>query len=403
MTRREFITLLGGAATWPLAARAQEQERKKRIGWLDGTADDSETRARLTAFRQKLQALGWIEGRNLEIIARFAAADPNRNRTYVAELLGLTPDVIVSSNPPSISALMKETRTIPIVFPLISDPVALGFAASLARPGRNVTGFTHFEPATATKWLELLREIAPSVSRVATLVDPRNPTGNLYVHALEAAAASLSLPLTTAPAHDGAEIEQAIGAFARNSNGGLIFPPGPLQAVHRELIVKLAAQHRLPAVYPWRYMVVEGGLMSYGPDVPDMYRGAATYVDRILKGEKPADLPVQASDQVRACDQSKDREGARPRRAAHAARPRRRGDRMKRREFITLLGGAAAAWPLAARAQPAVPDAADRCIHEPSLRRCGRTEPQRGVSARAAGVGLGRRPQRADRLSLGRQ
>ena len=175
MTRREFITLLGGAATWPLAARAQEQERKKRIGWLDGTADDSETRARLTAFRQKLQALGWIEGRNLEIIARFAAADPNRNRTYVAEVLGLTPDVIVSSNPPSISALMKETRTIPIVFPLMSDPVALGFAESLARPGRNVTGFTHFEPATATKWLELLREIAPSVSRVATLVDPRNP------------------------------------------------------------------------------------------------------------------------------------------------------------------------------------------------------------------------------------
>jgi ABC-type uncharacterized transport system substrate-binding protein len=296
MRRRDFMTLLrGAAASWPVAARAQEQERKKRIGWLDGTADDSETRARLTAFRQKLQALGWIEGRNLEIIARFAAADPNRNRTYVAELLGLPPDVIVSSNPPSISALMKETRTIPIVFPLMSDPVALGFAESLARPGRNVTGFTHFEPATATKWLELLSEIAPSVSRVATLVDPRNPTGNLYVHALEAAAASLTRSLTTAHARDGAEIEQAIGAFARNSNGGLILPPGPLQAVHRELIVKLAAQHRLPAVYPWRYMVVEGGLISYGPDVLDMYRGAATYVDRILKGEKPAALPIQAS------------------------------------------------------------------------------------------------------------
>jgi ABC-type uncharacterized transport system substrate-binding protein len=295
MKRREFITLLGGAAAWPLAARAQQAERKRRIGWLDGTADDAETQARLTAFRQRLQALGWIEGRNVEIIARFGATDPARNRTYVAELLGLMPDVVVSTNPSSISALMKETRTIPIVFPIMSDPVALGFAESLARPGGNVTGFTHFEPATATKWLELLREIAPNVNRIAAIIDPRNSTANMYVHALEAAATSLSLPFTTAPARDGAEIEQAIGAFARSSNGGLILPPGPLQAVHRELIVELAAQHRLPAVYPWRYMVVEGGLMSYGPDVLDMYRGAATYVDRILKGEKPAALPIQAS------------------------------------------------------------------------------------------------------------
>jgi putative tryptophan/tyrosine transport system substrate-binding protein len=213
----------------------------------------------------------------------------------VAELLGLMPDVFVSTNPSSISALMKETRTIPIVFPIMSDPVALGFAESLARPGGNVTGFTHFEPATATKWLELLREIAPNVNRIAAIIDPRNSTGNMYVHALEGAAASLSLPFIAAPARDGAEIEQAIGAFAHKSNGGLIIPTGPLQAVHRELIVKLAAQHRLPAVYPWRYMVVEGGLMSYGPDVLDMYRGAATYVDRILKGEKPAALPIQAS------------------------------------------------------------------------------------------------------------
>jgi putative tryptophan/tyrosine transport system substrate-binding protein len=294
--RREFITLLGGAAVaWPDVARAQQAERKKRIGWLDGTGDDPETRARLTAFRQRLQTLGWIEGRNVEIIARFRAADPDQNRTYVAELLGLVPDVIVSTNPPSISALMKETRTIPIVFPIMSDPVALGFAESLARPGGNVTGFTHFEPVTATKWLELLREVAPGVNRIATLVDPRNSTGDMYVHALEAAAASLSLPFTTARARDGAEIEQAISSFARESNGGLVLPPGPLQAVHRELIVKLAARHRLPAVYPWRYMVVDGGLISYGPDVLEMYRGAATYVDRILKGEQPAELPVQAS------------------------------------------------------------------------------------------------------------
>jgi putative ABC transport system substrate-binding protein len=295
--RREFITLLSGAAAtvWPLVARAQEQERKKRIGWLDGADDDPETRARLTAFRQKLEALGWIEGRNFEIIARFLAADPDRNRTYVAEILGLTPDLIVSTNPPSISALMKEAKAIPIVFPIMSDPVALGFAESLARPGGNVTGFTHFEPATATKWLELLREIAPGVNRIAALIDPRNPTGNLYVHALEVAAASLRLPFATAPARDGAEIEQAIVAFAHEPNGGLILPPGPLQAVHRQLIVKLAAQHRVPAVYPWRYMVVDGGLMSYGPDVLEMYRGAATYVYRILQGEKPAALPIQAS------------------------------------------------------------------------------------------------------------
>ena len=210
-------------------------------------------------------------------------------------MLGLTPDVILSTNPTSISALMKETRILPIVFPIMSDPVALGFAESLARPGGNVTGFTHFEPATATKWLELLREIAPRVNRIAVLVDPRNPTGDLYVNALKAAAASLNLPFTTARAREGGEIEQVIGAFSRESNGGLILPPGPLQAVHRELIVKLAARHRLPAVYPWRYMVTDGGLMSYGPDVIDMYRRAATYVDRILKGEKPADLPIQAA------------------------------------------------------------------------------------------------------------
>jgi putative ABC transport system substrate-binding protein len=226
--RREFIALLGGAAAaWPLGASAQQTERRKRIGWLDGTDDDSETRTRLTAFRERLRALGWIEGRNIEIIARFGATDPVRNRTDVAELLGLTPDVIVSTNPPSISALMKETRTIPIVFPIMSDPVALGFAESLARPGGNVTGFTHFEPATATKWLELLREIAPDVNRIATLVDPRNSTGDLYVHALEAAAASLSLAFTTARTRDGAEIEHAISAFAREPNGGLILPPRP--------------------------------------------------------------------------------------------------------------------------------------------------------------------------------
>jgi putative tryptophan/tyrosine transport system substrate-binding protein len=296
MQRCEFMTLLGGAAvTWPLAALAQRLERIKRIGWLDGTSGaDSDTRARVEAFRRELERLGWAEGRTVEIVARFDAIDPDRNRAHVAEFIAMTPDVIVATSPPSISALMKETRAIPIVFPLMTDPVALGFAKNLARPGYNVTGFTHFGETTATKWLELLREVAPGVSRIAVLVDPRNPTGDLYINSIEAAASSLRVPLIIARARDDAEIEEVIAAFAQKPNGGLIVPPGPFANVHRETIRKLAARHRLPAIYPWRYLVVEGGMMSYGPDLLDMYRRTASYVDRILKGANPADLPIQA-------------------------------------------------------------------------------------------------------------
>jgi putative tryptophan/tyrosine transport system substrate-binding protein len=296
MKRREFITLLGGAAAaWPLTVFAQRAERIKRIGWLDGTSGaDADTQARLGVFRRELEALGWVEGRTVEIIGRFAAIDPDQNRAHVTEFIAMAPDVIVATSPPSISALMKETRTIPIVFPLMTDPVALGFAENIARPGGNVTGFTHFGETTATKWLELLREIAPDVVRVAVLVDPRNPTGDLYTNSIEAAASSLRIPLTIARARHDAEIERVIAAFAQEPNGGLIVPPGPFGNVHRETILKLAARHRLPAVYPWRYLAIDGGLMSYGPDLFDMYRRTASYVDRILKGANPADLPIQA-------------------------------------------------------------------------------------------------------------
>jgi putative ABC transport system substrate-binding protein len=295
MRRREFITLLGGAAAaWPLAARAQRPERTKRIGWLDGTSGaDPETLARLEAFRRELEALGWVEGRTVEIVARFDAVDPARSRAHVAELIAMAPDVIVSANPPSISALMKDAPAIPIVFPLMTDPIALGFAKSLGRPGGNVTGFTHFGETTATKWLELLREIAPGVIRIAILVDPRNTDTDLYVASINTAASSLRIPLTVARTTDDAEVEKLVAAFAEPPNGGLIVPPGPFANVHRKTILKVAALHRLPVVYPWRYFVVDGGLMSYGPDLLDMHRRAASYVDRILKGANPADLPIQ--------------------------------------------------------------------------------------------------------------
>jgi putative ABC transport system substrate-binding protein len=295
MRRREFFTLLGGAAASPLVAHAQGPDRIKRIGWLDGTSCvDQETQTRIEVFRRELERLGWIEGRTVEIVARFDALDPDRNRAHVAEFIAMSPDVIVATSPPSITALMKETRAIPIVFPLMTDPVALGFAKNLARPGYNVTGFTHFGETTATKWLELLREIVPGVIRIAVLVDPRNPTGDLYISSIEAAASSLRVPLTMAPARDDAEIEQAITNFAQEPNGGLIVPPGPFSNVHRQTIRKVATQHRLPAVYPWRYLVIEGGLISYGPDALDMYRRTASYVDRILRGANPAELPIQA-------------------------------------------------------------------------------------------------------------
>jgi putative ABC transport system substrate-binding protein len=294
LRRREFITLLGStAAAWPLAAPAQQVERMRRIAFLIGLGDDAEARARFAAFRQGLAEIGWIEGRNVEIVARFGGADPERNRAHVAEMIALAPDIVVTSNPASIAALIKTARTIPIVFTMQSDPVAAGFAASLARPGGNATGFAHFEQATATKWLELLRQVAPGVSRVALLLDPEDIFGARYLHALSAPASSLGIQLTNMSVGDASEFELAIEAFAGAPNGGLIVLPSAGTGAKRVTIIGLAAKHHLPAIYAFRYWAVQGGLMSYGPDTLDLYRRPASYVDRILKGATPAELPIQ--------------------------------------------------------------------------------------------------------------
>jgi putative ABC transport system substrate-binding protein len=293
MNRREATTLLGGAAfAWPLAARAQQPARMKRVGFLTGL-DDSEARARFAAFSQALAALGWIADRNVEIVARFGTADPGRNRAQVTEVIALAPDVIVASNPISIAASIRAASTIPIVFTLQPDPIAEGFVASLARPGGNITGFTSVEPAMAGKWVELLKQVAPAIKRVALLDDPATPLAGLFARTFADAAAALAIESIILPVRDDAEIDRAIDDFARQPNGGLILPPSAGIGARRGAIIALAAKHRVPAIYAWRYLAVEGGLMSYGPDVLDLYRRPASYVDRILKGAKPADLPVQ--------------------------------------------------------------------------------------------------------------
>ena len=296
MKRREFITLLGGAAAaWPLAARAQQGEKMRRIGVLINlTADDPEGQARLAAFLQGLRELGWTDGRNVRIDARWAPGDVERFRTYAAELVALAPDVILAATTPGVTALQQATRTAPIVFVTLVDPVSAGFASTLARPGGNITGFALYEYGTSAKWLELLKEIAPGVTRVAVVRDPPLVSGTGQLAAIQAVAPSFGVELSPVDARDAGEIERAIAAFARSANGGLIVTASPLQAAQRKLIIAQAAGHRLPAVYPFRYNVADGGLISYGPNSVAPYRRAATYVDRILKGEKPADLPVQA-------------------------------------------------------------------------------------------------------------
>jgi putative ABC transport system substrate-binding protein len=291
--RREFITLLGGAATWPLAARAQQSDRVRRIAVLMNVADDdAEGQSRLTAFVQGLQELGWTDGRNARIEYRWAAGDPERIRKYVADLVALAPDVILATGTAVATPLALATRTVPIVFAQVIDPVGSGLVASLAQPGGNATGFTVFEYGMSGKWLELLKEVAPRVTRVAVLRDFIAGLGQLG--ALQSAAPSFGVELTPIGVNDAGEIESAVAAFARAKNGGLIVTGSTPGLVHRELITTLAAQHRLPAVYAFRYFASVGGLVSYGPDSIEPYRRAAGYVDRILKGEKPADLPVQA-------------------------------------------------------------------------------------------------------------
>ena len=350
MRRREFLGVLGGAAiAWPLAARAQEAERVRRIGVLiAAAADDPEFQARVAAFLQGLQQLGWTDGRNVRIDTRWATTNPDDIRRHAAELAALAPDVILAATgTATVAPLLQATRTVPIVFAVVIDPVGAGFVASLARPGGNATGFTIFEYGMSGKWLELLKEIAPHVTRAAVLRDPAIASGIGQFATVQAAGPSLGVEVSPVDVRDAPEIEHAVTAFARSGNGGLIVTSSALASRYRDLIITLAARHKLPAVYGGRWFVTAGGLLSYAPDYVDQYRRAAGYVDRILKGEKPADLPVQAADQVRVGHQPQDRQDARPHRAAVAARPRRRGDRMmRRREFITLLGGAAAAWPL---------------------------------------------------------
>jgi putative ABC transport system substrate-binding protein len=291
--RREFITLLGGAAAWPFAARAQE--RMRRIGiLLPGTADNPEFQARVGAFHQGLGQLGWTIGRNVRIDIRWATTNAAEIRRHAAELAALAPDVILAHGASTVGPSLQATRTVPIVFPVISDPVAAGFVDSLARPGGNATGFMNNEYSIGGKWLELLKQIAPDVTRAAVLRDPTQGSGTSQFAAIQAVAPSLRLEVIPVNVRDPGEIERAVTTFARSSNGGLIVASGGAAFVHRDLIVTLAARHKLPAVYFDRLFVAAGGLIAYGSNEVDQYRQAATYVDRILKGEKPADLPVQA-------------------------------------------------------------------------------------------------------------
>jgi putative ABC transport system substrate-binding protein len=295
MRRREFITLLGGAAaTLPLVARAQQAGGMRRIGvLLNRAADDPEAQARLKAFVQGLQQLGWAEGRNARMDVRWTAGVAANLHRYAAELVALMPDVILADGAVSVSALQGATRTVPIVFVAVPDPVGAGFVKSMARPGGNSTGFTAFEYAIAAKWLELLKEIAPSLTRAAVLRDPTIAAGIGQFAAIQAVG-PIAMELSVVDLRDADAIEQDVAEFARGSNGGLIVTVGPFGANHPSLITSLANRYKLPAVYPFRYFVGVGGLMSYGPDLVSQFRPAAGYVDRILKGAKPADLPVQA-------------------------------------------------------------------------------------------------------------
>jgi putative tryptophan/tyrosine transport system substrate-binding protein len=294
--RRQFITALGGmAVSWPRAAHAQQPEQMRRIGALMNlAADDPESQRRVTAFVQELQQLGWTDGRNVGIDIRWSAGDVERIRTYAAELVALAPDVILAGGAITLGPLQQASRTVPIVFAGVTDPVGAGFVASLARPGGNATGFTFFEYGVSGKWLELLKQIAPRVTRAAVLRDSTLMASMGQFAAIQSVAPSFGVELIPIDTRQPDEIEQAVEAFARGSNGGLIVVTGTSAIVHRDLIITLAARHRLPAVYPFRYYVAGGGLIAYGPDAIDEYRRAAGYVDRILKGEKPSDLPVQA-------------------------------------------------------------------------------------------------------------
>ena len=297
MKRRAFITLLGGAAiAWPLSGSTQQLDRVRRIGVLMGFLEsDPEAQARVAAFREGLQKLGWTEGRNVQIDTRWAALDAQAMQRFAKELVGLQPDVILAHTTPATLAAQQETRTIPIVFVQVADPVGSGLVASFSRPAANVTGFTTVEPTMGGKWLEVLKEVAPRVARVASVFNPATaPYSEHYLNSFKAAAASFGVEAIVARVHDATTLESAISAQAQEPNGGLIVLPDLSMANYRDAIIALAARHRVPAIYPFRYFAASGGLLSYGSDPLDQVARAATYADRILKGTSPSELPVQA-------------------------------------------------------------------------------------------------------------
>jgi putative tryptophan/tyrosine transport system substrate-binding protein len=295
MKRREFITLVGGAAaTWPLAARAQPSSQVRQIGMLIASQENEPlVQSRVASFRQGLNDLGWTEGGNLQIAYRWTGNDPERTQRCVSELVALAPEVILSHSPPATSALSKATQSIPVVFVQITDPVGAGLVANLAHPGLNITGFATFEFAMGTKWLDLLKGIVPKLARVAVMQYAKSPTWSGQLQVVEAAAPSLGIQIVPAGVENAADIERSIAEIGRETNSGLVVLPDSLTLIHRKLIVSLAERHRLPAIYPFRYFADDGGLLSYGTDIADIWRRAAIYIDRILKGTPAGDLPVQ--------------------------------------------------------------------------------------------------------------
>jgi putative tryptophan/tyrosine transport system substrate-binding protein len=295
MRRREFIAWLGALTIWQAAGRAEQPNRTRKIGILFGgfSSTDPESEARITAFTRRLHEFGWVEGHNIKFDVRFAGGDESRVQEYAKELIGMAPDVIVANSSPAVLALARQTKTIPIVFANVFDPVGNGLVTSLARPGGNITGFSNFEPVMAGKWLELLKEIAPNVSRVAAMFDTDNPASIEFNQTVAKLSPSFDLQYRAAPVSNAAEVQGVIDAISREANGGLVVMGGTVTSANRDAIVQLSAQRRVPAIYAFRYYVTSGGLLSYGVDGIDIFRSCATYVDVILKGAKPADLPVQ--------------------------------------------------------------------------------------------------------------
>jgi putative ABC transport system substrate-binding protein len=297
MKRRQFITLLGGAAAWPVAARAQQPDRLRRIGVLLGSAEgDPQEQRNLAAFTKALQELGWADGRNIRVDYRSAAGNADRMRTFAKELVSLQPDLIVGHTTPVIAALQRETRTIPIVFVIVSDPVGSGFVASLPRPGGNITGFINIESSLASKWIELLKEVAPRVTRAGLMFNPETaPYADYYLRPFEVAARSYAVEPVAASVRSAEDIERVVASVGNRPDGGLVVMTDIFTSMqlNLNLIISLAARYKVPTIYPYRYMVTAGGLISYGTDNVDIFRRVPTYVDRILKGAKPADLPVQ--------------------------------------------------------------------------------------------------------------